>query len=340
MLGFDVPTRITATVELPRRGAHRRGEPAQGRRDRARRGLPFRRGAASSAAASPRSARTCWCCGASPTCRSCASRRPSTPTSRPTCAASTAPSRRRSGSASAARRRGEARDEAATSGARRCAARHRSLAAGGLRRVATGAVVADRLVVARPTDAVSLDPARTSDIESLEVAEQVYGRLVRFSAGPPRARGRSGDQLDGQLGRHHLDLRAAPERPLPRRHAVRRRRGRVLVRAPDRARAPRPRGRLRLDARLPQHPPRARRRAAARAVRDRSPLRAVPRQPGDGAGGDRLAHGGAQVGARLRPAPRRRRAVPLRRVDPGRPHHAGAQPGLLGRAARTRATWC
>jgi peptide/nickel transport system substrate-binding protein len=41
----------------------------------------------------------------------------------------------------------------------------------------------DRLVVARPTDAVSLDPARTSDIESLEVAEQVYGRLVRFSPG-------------------------------------------------------------------------------------------------------------------------------------------------------------
>jgi peptide/nickel transport system substrate-binding protein len=41
----------------------------------------------------------------------------------------------------------------------------------------------DRLVVARSTDAVSLDPARASDIESLEVAEQVYGRLVRFAAG-------------------------------------------------------------------------------------------------------------------------------------------------------------
>ena len=38
-------------------------------------------------------------------------------------------------------------------------------------------------MVARSTDAVSLDPARTSDIESLEVAEQVYGRLVRFSPG-------------------------------------------------------------------------------------------------------------------------------------------------------------
>ena len=42
---------------------------------------------------------------------------------------------------------------------------------------------ADRLVVARSTDAVSLDPARTNDIESLEVAEQVYGRLVRFASG-------------------------------------------------------------------------------------------------------------------------------------------------------------
>jgi len=42
---------------------------------------------------------------------------------------------------------------------------------------------ADRLVVARSTDAISLDPARTNDLESLEVAEQVYGRLVRFSPG-------------------------------------------------------------------------------------------------------------------------------------------------------------
>jgi peptide/nickel transport system substrate-binding protein len=42
---------------------------------------------------------------------------------------------------------------------------------------------ADRLVVARPADPVSLDPARATDIESLEVAEQVYGRLVRFAPG-------------------------------------------------------------------------------------------------------------------------------------------------------------
>jgi len=42
---------------------------------------------------------------------------------------------------------------------------------------------ADRLVVARAADAVSLDPAQATDIESLEVAEQVYGRLVRFTAG-------------------------------------------------------------------------------------------------------------------------------------------------------------
>src|SRR6185436_7704024 len=41
----------------------------------------------------------------------------------------------------------------------------------------------DRLGVARSSDAVSLDPARANDIESLEVAEQVYGRLVRFAPG-------------------------------------------------------------------------------------------------------------------------------------------------------------
>jgi peptide/nickel transport system substrate-binding protein len=40
-----------------------------------------------------------------------------------------------------------------------------------------------RLVVARASDATNLDPARASDIESLEVAEQVFGRLVRFAAG-------------------------------------------------------------------------------------------------------------------------------------------------------------
>jgi peptide/nickel transport system substrate-binding protein len=41
----------------------------------------------------------------------------------------------------------------------------------------------DRLVVARASDATNLDPARASDIESLEIAEQVFGRLVRFAAG-------------------------------------------------------------------------------------------------------------------------------------------------------------
>ena len=157
---------------------------------------------------------------------------------------------------------------------------------------------------------------------------------------PPRAGGGSGDQLDGQLGRHHLDLRAAPERALPRRHAARRRRGRVLVRTPDRARAPRPRGRLRLDARLPQHPARARRRAVARPVRDRSPVRAVPRQPGDGAGGDRVADGGAQVEARLRAAPGGHGAVPLRRVDSRATASRWSATPTTGTSARARATWC
>ena len=54
-----------------------------------------------------------------------------------------------------------------------CSAQHRDQSSHGR----------DRLVVARPSDATNLDPARASDVESLEVAEQVFGRLVRFTAG-------------------------------------------------------------------------------------------------------------------------------------------------------------
>jgi peptide/nickel transport system substrate-binding protein len=43
--------------------------------------------------------------------------------------------------------------------------------------------IRDRLVVARASDATNLDPARAADLESLEVAEQVFGRLVRFAPG-------------------------------------------------------------------------------------------------------------------------------------------------------------
>ncbi|HSZ82413.1 MAG TPA: ABC transporter substrate-binding protein, partial [Polyangia bacterium] len=57
------------------------------------------------------------------------------------------------------------------------------LAAGCARTAAPAATGADRLVVARSAEPVSLDPARATDIESLEVAEQVYGRLVRFAPG-------------------------------------------------------------------------------------------------------------------------------------------------------------
>src|SRR5262249_16616180 len=56
-------------------------------------------------------------------------------------------------------------------------------AASGCQGTPPAAQAADRLVVARSSDAVNLDPARANDIESLEVAEQVYGRLVRFAPG-------------------------------------------------------------------------------------------------------------------------------------------------------------
>jgi peptide/nickel transport system substrate-binding protein len=54
---------------------------------------------------------------------------------------------------------------------------------GACRNEPRAAEAADRLVVARSVDAASLDPARAADIESLEVAEQIYDRLVRFAPG-------------------------------------------------------------------------------------------------------------------------------------------------------------
>jgi len=58
-----------------------------------------------------------------------------------------------------------------------------TMAISGCQGTPPAAQAADRLVVARSSDAVNLDPARANDIESLEVAEQVYGRLVRFAPG-------------------------------------------------------------------------------------------------------------------------------------------------------------
>ena len=154
-------------------------------------------------------------------------------------------------------------------------------------------------MVARSTDAVSLDPARTNDLESLEVAEQVYGRLVRFAPGRlepepdlattwsvsgdgtvwtfelrPDVQFHDGTPVDADAVVFSFERQILPEHP---NHEA----DFVWTRA------------------LPQHPARPRRGPAARPVRDRSPVRAVPGQPGDGAGGHRLADGGAQVGARF-----------------------------------------
>ena len=41
----------------------------------------------------------------------------------------------------------------------------------------------DTLIVARPMDAISLDPGRPSDNESVESIDQIYDRLVRYSPG-------------------------------------------------------------------------------------------------------------------------------------------------------------
>ena len=179
MMGFDVPTRITATVELPRAARIDEASRAEGRRDRARRRLPLRRGSP----AAQRRLRTSQ--------RAVLRRESELPIMR------VSPAEYADVAADLRRVDGAEQEEIADPPRRRFGAgRRRDEAAPGAGPALFAAwsccgraarrnkgASSDRLVVARPTDAVSLDPARTSDIESLEVAEQVYGRLVRFSPG-------------------------------------------------------------------------------------------------------------------------------------------------------------
>ena len=205
---------------------------------------------------------------------------------------------------------------------------------------AAGGASADRLVVARSTDAVSLDPARANDIESLEVAEQVYGRLVRFAPGRlepepdlatswtvsadgtvwtfelrPNVRFHDGTPFDADAVVFSFERQIVPEHPAHEPDFV-------WTRAYHNIR------RVRADG------------PAARAVRDRSPLRAVPGQPGDGAGGDRLADGGAAAGGATSAATR---------WAPGRTASSSGSPATASRSSatpttgtsrRAPATWC
>ena len=213
-------------------------------------------------------------------------------------------------------------------------------AAGACTSPAPGGPSADRLVVARPTDAVSLDPARTADIESLEVAEQVYGRLVRFSAGrlepEPDLATSWKVSADGTIWTFQLreGVRFHDGTPFDADAVVFSFERQILPEHPG------ARGRLRLDARLSQHQARALRRADARAVRDRSPVRAVPGQPGDGAGGDRVADRGAQVEARLRPPPGGHGPVPAWSSGSRATASRWSATPTTGTNARTPATSC
>ena len=143
--------------------------------------------------------------------------------------------------------------------------------------------------------------------------------------GPPGQRQAGADRVVGAAQRSHLSPEAAPEREVPRRHPVRRRRRQVPLRSP-----PRPQGQVHprrraLDRRIDE-----RRRCAYRQGRHEAAVLAVP-------GGAlrlvrlrRLADGGPEVGRRLRAAPGRDRTVQARRVRQGSAHGRRAESGLLG----------
>ena len=199
---------------------------------------------------------------------------------------------------------------------------------------------ADRLVVARPTDAVSLDPARTSDIESLEVAEQVYGRLVRFSAGRlepepdlatswtvsedgtiwtfelrPGVRFHDGTPFDADAVVFSFERQIVPEHPAHEADFV-------WTRAYHNIRRVRAAGPMRVQFEIdrPYAPFLANLAMGPAAIVSPTAVRKWGRD-----------FGRHPVGTG---------PVPLRRVDPGRPDHAGAQPRLLGSAGAARATSC
>ena len=149
---------------------------------------------------------------------------------------------------------------------------------------------------------------------------------------PPRARARSGDQLDGQLRRHHLDLRAAAqsvrfhdgtpfdadavvfsfERQIVPEHPAHEA-DFVWTRAYHNIRRVRAAGPLRVQFEIdrPYAPFLANLAMGPAAIVSPTAVRKWKRD-----------FGRHPVGTG---------PVPLRRVDPGRPHHAGAQPRLLGR---------
>ena len=203
------------------------------------------------------------------------------------------------------------------------------------------AQAADCLVVARSSDAVNLDPARANDIESLEVAEQVYGRLVRFAPGRLEPEPRPCYQLVGQLRRYgswtfelRPDITFHDGTPFdadavvfsferqPRADHPAHEPDFVWSRAFHNIRRVTALGRLRVQFEIdrPYAPFLANLAMGPAAIV--SP--AAVKRYGSKFGSNPVGH----------------RTVPLRRVDPRRAHHAGAQRSVLGSPAAHPLPWC
>ena len=204
----------------------------------------------------------------------------------------------------------------------------------------------------RPPTSIALDPVRVTDSESIEVGELLFEGLVGWKPGTTDIEPRLATCLAGlerrpDAGRSTLRDR----RDVPRRHAVRRRRRRVLVRAPARSRASAATSAttaatgarccndvekvVAIDPLTVEIHGRAAVRAAARRPRD------VP---------DRVADGGAAVGRRVqaitRSAPGRSRSsrwtkgeqVVVQRVRRLLGHARRRSTGSCSRSSSTRAS--
>ena len=168
----------------------------------------------------------------------------------------------------------------------------------------------DRLIFAAAADATTLDPHNTTDTESDQVIMMVYEPLIAFDDAMT-IRPAAGRALERRRRRRDVDVPPARRRPLPRRHALRRR-----GRAPQFRPGPRPGGQPQAAVAVQHDRPRRGRRSADRAVRHQVPVRRLRADDRPRLVGDRQPGGGGRARQGVRDDRRRRSRAPGRTGSP------------------------
>ena len=140
----------------------------------------------------------------------------------------------------------------------------------------TGAAAAppkDAMVIGLLAEPVTMDPPQITDLNSARVTKRIFEGLVAQELGSYKLVPGLAQSWDISQGRAHLHLQPAAEREVPRRHAVQRRGGEVLLRAPAERQGP-----VLRDRHLPVREGLPRQRRGRRGGRTRSRCRSSSRR--------------------------------------------------------------